>query len=983
MLVTEPKQYSRTHSEVFAERRLPQTELEFYRTYDWCLNPYPTVGQAIDHLRDEIDRLQIVTKGWQAAEIANNIFLLACAVLNSVAEYLCGPTLRMPSPIAARRLARGSKWVTQAVASAMQPRRHAQTRRWYELWQNSLADFLPVLIAGTAFDPATVAKSAQGLAMAAQPLPLPPELAAEHVGVPSPFRRLDLTPIDVLTLGQQYAARFPDRSQPICLIGLRTSGSYFAPLLAAYFAGDGYRTVSWLTIQAQKGPGRRERQELRRCARQGCMALIVDDPPHTAGTILLAIDIARRVGFGGDRVKVLAPTHAARPDWFSSLPDGLAVTLAPEQWHVRRLLDPRAIEKHLAEYFPTFISVRVVRSARADEFSAHLQKLSHGGRGSRCKQVYAVRLETPLGRTETRYVLAKSVGWGWLGYHAFLAGHRLSGFVPPILGLRDGILYSEWASPRPLADNGGENREERIERSASYVISRVRRLNLLTTPGSGKGLTRDCNGVRLLAKVLSKAYGRIGSDVLARPHLERRLSRQSCPYPTLIDGKMQRAEWITSAQGLLKTDYEHHGLGKAALNIVDPAYDLAEIILDLALSSEEESRLIRRYAMESGDDGVEQRLFLHKLLAGVWAMDAAQQQLFGKPQARDRQQECHQHYMRAWNFLTTHAARYCGSYCGAPAEPQWCAPLVALDIDGVLDRRLFGFPCTTAAGIEALSLLRAHRISVALNTARSVAEVKAYCDAYSLVGGVAEHGSYLWDAVAQQGRVLVSAEAMRQLDELRRSLERLPGVFLDTRHQYSIRAFTYHQKPSSGGLLPSLLNSVRPLTIGDGALAPLPPLMVQHLITDLGLDRLSFHQTRIDTTIIAKGVDKGLGLSALRDWVLEPNAATIAVGDSEHDLSMFRVATRSYAPAHIDCARQARLLGCEIALHPYQRGLRDIARLVVHSNERDCAHCTEAAVAWRHKQELFPQILRAADRHPAVNLLGVLTDPAALRVLLY
>jgi HAD superfamily hydrolase (TIGR01484 family) len=305
-----------------------------------------------------------------------------------------------------------------------------------------------------------------------------------------------------------------------------------------------------------------------------------------------------------------------------------------------------------------------------------------------------------------------------------------------------------------------------------------------------------------------------------------------------------------------------------------------------------------------------------------------------------------------------------------------------LDIDGVLDRRQFGFPCTTAAGIEALSLLHAHQISIALNTARSVAEVKAYSEAYSLAGGVAEHGSYLWDAVTQQGRVLVGAEAMRQLDELRQSLAALPGVFLDTRHQYSIRAFTYQHK-LGGGLLPSLLNSVRPLTIGDGAPAPLPTLMVQYLITDLGLDRLSFHHTRIDTTIIAKEADKGRGLSALRDWVLAPNAETVAVGDSEHDLSMFRVATRSFAPAHIDCARQARLLGCQIARHPYQRGLREIARMIVHSNGRDCARCAEAAVTWRHKQELFSEVLRAADRNPAVSLLGVLADPAALRILLY
>jgi len=76
---------------------------------------------------------------------------------------------------------------------------------------------------------------------------------------------------------------------------------------------------------------------------------------------------------------------------------------------------------------------------------------------------------------------------------------------------------------------------------------------------------------------------------------------------------------------------------------------------------------------------------------------------------------------------TVHAARLCGSYCRPLLEPRWSSPFVALDIDGVLDRRLFGFPCTTAAGVEALSLLSAHGFSVGLNTARSVAEVKDYC----------------------------------------------------------------------------------------------------------------------------------------------------------------------------------------------------------------------------------------------------------------
>src|SRR6185312_16181909 len=114
---------------------------------------------------------------------------------------------------------------------------------------------------------------------------------------------------------------------------------------------------------------------------------------------------------------------------------------------------------------------------------------------------------------------------------------------------------------------------------------------------------------------------------------------------------------------------------------------------------------------------------------------------------------------------------------------------------------------TTAAGITALSLLSAHDFSVALNTARSVAEVKDYCRAYSLAGGVAEHGSYLWDAVQQRGKELITPETRLQLDELKKHMQRIPGVFLDERHQYSIRAFIYRERPL--GLIQSLLSAAR------------------------------------------------------------------------------------------------------------------------------------------------------------------------------
>jgi hydroxymethylpyrimidine pyrophosphatase-like HAD family hydrolase len=421
-------------------------------------------------------------------------------------------------------------------------------------------------------------------------------------------------------------------------------------------------------------------------------------------------------------------------------------------------------------------------------------------------------------------------------------------------------------------------------------------------------------------------------------------------------------------------------LGKTELNVIDPAYDLAETILNLALSPAEESRLIQRYVNESGDDGVAQRLFMNKLLAGLWAMSSAQDNLFGEPQTIDRQQQFHRRFMDAWNFLTVHTARFCGSYCRPPQEPLWRSPLVVLDIDGVLDRRLFGYPCTTAAGMEALSLLNTHGFSVAVNTARSCAEVRDYCQAYGLAGGIAEHGAYLWDAVAQSGQVLISLEAMRQLDELKRNLQQFPGVFLDDRHQYSIRAFTYEHEAA---LLLRLMKSIRSFSVGDGAPAPLPTLLMNHLMTTLRLDRLSFHHTTIDTTIVAKETDKGTGLMTLRDRVLGPQAETIAVGDSEADLPMFRAATRSFAPAQISCARQARLLGCQISRHRYQQGLLDVARTLVRPERAHDGRRPARSTLGPGLDCLFVELLQAADRTSVESLMGALLDPATLKMFVH
>lgn len=954
-------------------------ELDFYEKYGWSLNPHLTVREAVEFLGNEIAALSVVPRGWQINEVVTNVYLLSCGLLNCIDEYLRGPGLRLPSRLADMRAGRAARWIAENLLVNGLPHRRAYVGRWRESWLSALNDFLSVVIAEDALNPSSLVEAAARMTTLLES-PLPPDLQVERISVPSPFRRLDLTHHDVIALGERYVCRFPDRSQAILLVGLRTSGSYFVPLLRAFFVAQGYESVSLLTLTPSKGPGRREKKQLKRYAAQGYTAVIVDDSPHTGGTIYTALEIARQAGFDHLKIRVLVPTHPARRQLFKALPADFIVSLEPEQWYKRKLLAPEMVQDRLAEYFGSrnFSRTSVVISDRAEELNVRLQETVSDERGARLKQIFEVELETHQRRKETRYVLAKSVGWGWLGYHAFLAGQSLSSFVPPILGQRDGILYMEWIQDSPTDLDDPHQADARIDTAASYIAARARHLSFATDSAAAMEPQTQDSGVQLLRDALSKGYGAFPVNILVQPRLGRMLRKQACPFPTFIDGNMRREEWIVGSHGLLKTDYEHHGLGKMELNVVDPAYDLADTMLNWHLSTDEERRLVRRYVKESGDLSVEQRLPLNKLLAGLWTMKRAHDQLFGKPVVAERQHVFHQRFMDAWDFLTVQTARHCGRLSRPKEAPRWASPLVATDIDGVLDRRLFGFPSTTAAGIEALSVLHAHGFSVVVNTARSVSEVKAYCDAYSLAGGIAEHGSYIWDAVNQRGRSLISAESAGQLDTLRRHLRQIPGVFLDDRHQYSIRAFTYQDKPR--GFKRKFLNFIRSSGVGDGVVGPVPTLLIQHLMTEMKLDRLSYHHTDLDTAIVTKEVNKGTGLLALRDWVLGEDAETIAIGDQEPDLAMFRVATRSFAPANIGCAREARLVGCQIARHFFQRGLLEIAHTLTRLYRPSCERHAEGMMTPGRSRDLFMDVLRAADQKWSTNLVDAIFGRLSARM---
>jgi hypothetical protein len=182
---------------------------------------------------------------------------------------------------------------------------------------------------------------------------------------------------------------------------------------------------------------------------------------------------------------------------------------------------------------------------------------------------------------------------------------------------------------------------------------------------------------------------------------------------------------------------------------------------------------------------------------------------------------------------------------------------------------------------------------------------------------------------------------------------------LNDDYQYSIRAFTYQ----------------------NGRTVPLPPLLLQDVLAGLKVARLHAHQTGLDTAIVAKETNKGNALVALLQFAGLSAKDAIAIGDSEPDLAMFRVAGRAFAPGNVTCSREAGLSGCNIVRSLFQPGLLEIVQKIAHPQGGACDRCRAVTDKWRKKNcDLFVTLLKAADEKPFPQLLRNCWSPAALDI---
>jgi hypothetical protein len=437
-----------SYSERSVSAALPiASERNLYERYDWCLNPHLKFGEAVEYLRDQLPFLQTGQLDWQRRELNINIYLLACALLNSADEYLRGRSLRLPRKLANTRVGVGARWGAEHLRKPQVRARKHVVQAWRMQWVSALNAFLRVSLVGE-HSSNGIAQAGNTLARLLEETAFPPALANSYVSIPSPFRRLDLSHEDVLSLGEQYLARAPDPAEPLLLVGLRTSGSYFAPLLMALFQERGYESVALLTMAPSKGPGKLELNQLREFARQGYKALILDDPPHTGGAITTGLNIVLAAGFDLDKVRLLVPVHPARRSALRNVPAENCITLQPEHWYKCKLLsNTESIAAIFKEYFEgtDVVSVSIDDSDRAEQINVGLEAGSDE-RGSRLKKVFDLKLKRANGSEEHKLVLAKSVGWGWLGYHAYFIAAALPAFVPQFIGMREGLMFMEWVS---------------------------------------------------------------------------------------------------------------------------------------------------------------------------------------------------------------------------------------------------------------------------------------------------------------------------------------------------------------------------------------------------------------------------------------------------------------------------------------------------------------------------------------------------------
>jgi len=249
-------------------------EPSFYLGKEWALNAFPTLSEVVLRLREEAPKAGEEGVDWQRRESRINVFLLACALSDTVDDYLHGVHFDFAR---AMKIVPEIQPAVRLIHFLLRIGRKARGLRlrdlhhWRELWGRAVEEFLePAFTGDWAHTGALRASSARLVSLL--DVDFPPGLRLRRPRVPGSFRKKDLTHHDVLALGRKFAGSFPNRERPLAVVGLRTAGSYFAPLLASYLRSEGYTDTRVVTVRPKAGIAPWENERLVDCRRRSGLA---------------------------------------------------------------------------------------------------------------------------------------------------------------------------------------------------------------------------------------------------------------------------------------------------------------------------------------------------------------------------------------------------------------------------------------------------------------------------------------------------------------------------------------------------------------------------------------------------------------------------------------------------------------------------------------------------------------------------------------
>lgn len=926
-------------------------EPSFYSDFGWCLSPILNFADLLIHLREETDRFGHYRTDWQRNESKTNLYLFSCAISCTLADYLSRRSPDFTSVVKRYPSFKRPAEFFTSIANIPYGIRHSNDNRglrillteWDQIVEQICRLLVLQILPDTSFrnlpnalrlsDDHIIKTCVSGLNRF-HSANLPTELLSARIKPNEGFRCQDLAWQDMITLADRYIKMGIDNQLPHVVVGSRTAGSYMAPLLKVYLEFQGFTDINWITIRPKRGVRDLEKKRLKKLLSPGVRVILIDDYANTGNTFQLLEKIISSYGVPSKNTLAMAPVHPVLEARFTSKDDieqllttgqeTQLITLYQSDLYLNNFMKPEMISSVLQDLISDDVDkISVIENPEIEEINHRLHDHYPESFQARLKRLYEIVIYNRDGTTAKKRVLAKNVGPGWLGYHAYIAGKRLKGFVPEVIGLREGILFMEWIDGESLRK---ENVTDAfLGHMGSYLARRTNSLSLPEDPRSSKPYLGW--GWLEILSIFKNAYHRLLGYLKYDDLLTNFKTTLRAPS-ILVDGRMRPDEWIAAqktdpdslelkfnvAENPIKIDFEHHNFGAPELDVVDPAYDLAITSFEFELSGEKEEKLIEGYAASSGDtQTLQERIFLYKLLYAKTVFDRSLHRL-KQVSGKDSLNKLNHRIQWSWDFRVFTMNKFCKSLLKKGNVPVAKSAVFFIDIDGILDVEIFGFPHTTISGLEAIVLLQSNGYEIVPNTGRSSFHLRNYCEEYGFDTAICEYGSVILDMKNNREISLIGNDVADEINRCRVIIDQMDGVFTDSNYRYAVRAFRYD---------------------GNGTIG-LKEDEAKKILEVNGLKRLRLVIRDADTYFVGMANDKGNATDYYRQHFCQKGETMIAVGDSLEDVFMLERIHNAFSPLN-SCDEIREMAGnnqCTMVSEPTQRGLLQIVKKVIQENNK-------------------------------------------------